>query len=146
MLHTIEKYKKRLRETRIENHHFGKNPANLYNFQSGVEAFLVGCDLSKRVILNKLTPNQDKIYFRYLVYRISRFGLVKVLAQEKHLEQIISKPVIFIGLSTYNKNQLEFSFIMFAKKSEQGKHIFTLHLNPEDYLKYNWIHQKDLLV
>lgn len=143
LLIILDNYKKKLRKIRIEDYQYA-NKSNLLH-KDGVDAFLIGSDLSKRVILNKDTPHLKEIYFRYVVYSIIGFGVIKVLVPEDSLEGILTKVQVSLIVSTYKRGAYDIDFIKkIYIKSPNVENLIKSMIDPNHYLQYSWIYQSNL--
>jgi len=136
----LENYKKALRGIKVENYQYTDTvPAE------GFDAFLIGCDFSRRVILNKDTPQFQEIFFRYLVYKIADMEYMRLMVPESALETLLKKPHIYLEVTTHKRGAGVVNFIKSLRfEDENTENSIKFTVKPEDYLQYKWVHQHNL--
>ena len=109
------------------------------------DAFLIGCDFSKRVILDKNASKNEDLYFRYVVYVVYRIGYIKILVPESALLYLLNEPHIFLEVSTYKRGLGVVNFINKLITRKGDEKLINFLINPDDYLERAWIHQINLI-
>ena len=137
----INKYKATLQSTRVENYTCFSN-SSIEKF----DAFLVGCDFSRKKIVSNDSLLLKELHLRYVVYVIRNIGYVKVLVPESTLGFLLSEPHVFMEVAKYNRGLGFVNFIrnLRCSSGKVSEEIVNILTNSEHYLECQWIHQINL--
>ncbi|MGZ8218825.1 hypothetical protein [Methylomagnum sp.] len=136
----INNYKNALQDARIESYKYASTISS-----ESFDAFLVGCDFSRRIILNKDTPQLKELYFRYIIYAIPNIGHIKILVPEITLEPLLSKTHVFLEVITHKRGASVVNFTKSLRfEGENTENSIKFTIKPEDHLQYKWIYQYKL--